>query len=823
MVESSKTDILAITETFLGLNDDAAVIQEVTPSTHNFIHTPRTDRQGGGVAILTHKCLRVEHIEKSSVSSFEYGFYKIRSRQTNFHILLIYRPPSNSFSVFLDELHELLDDTFSVPNLIVLGDFNVHVDKPDHIQTIKLTELLDVFSLTQHVTFPTHVSGHTLDLVISREGSGLVNTPHCGELLSDHYCIDGKVHLPGREKITKHITYRPLKSVPLETVRSELEAALLSCDQEGDLDGSLDSLYTCFRTVMDNVAPVITKQITIHEKSPWYNRSLAQEKREVRKAERKWRASKSDQSLKEAYTTLLQSHFQSIASARTVYYRNLIENNISDSKKIFNIISSLSKPDSDPVFPQPPASQGLADHFGEYFTEKVEGIRQTFQDFDAPHDNPITVTPPHTQSALAQFEPVDVEFVSGIIKAMPNKTSSLDPIPTNLVKENVDLLSHHFAAIVNKSLNACHVPSLLKNAIVTPIIKKAGLPPELKNYRPISNLPFISKVLEKVVASQLHRYIVDHGLAATHQSAYRKMHSTETALVKIMDDIFRGIDNRRVAYLFLLDLSAAFDTIDHDILLSRLRDDFGITGKALAWFSSYLSNRQQSVLVDEQKSRPFPLKFGVPQGSVLGPILFSLYITPIQDIIRTSGMEVHSYADDTQIYITVPIDEALDADLISNMNSCLNNVSRWMAQNKLKLNASKTEAIALATPHTLKFFEHPDIVIDGCPVTFSTRVKNLGVIIDQTLSLDDHVLQTCRSCYYFLYNLRRIRPCLDTRTCTMAVQALVISRLDNCNAILNGITGKNIKLLQKVQNMAARTVYNLKKSDHISDALRSLH
>ena len=190
----------------------------------------------------------------------------------------------------------------------------------------------------------------------------------------------------------------------------------------------------------------------------------------------------------------------------------------------------------------------------------------------------------------------------------------------------------------------------MKSAIVRPLIKKAGLNPELKNFRPVSNLSFLSKVLERVVTSRLVQHITAHNMNEPMQSAYRSGHNTETALLKIQSDLLQALDKRKAAVLVLLDLSAAFDTIDHDIMLNRLTSLFGITGKALQWLESYLTNRSQSVVIDGFTSNVANLVWGVPQGSVLGPILFTTYTQPLGAIARRHGISASFYADDTQLY-----------------------------------------------------------------------------------------------------------------------------------------------------------------------------
>ena len=197
---------------------------------------------------------------------------------------------------------------------------------------------------------------------------------------------------------------------------------------------------------------------------------------------------------------------------------------------------------------------------------------------------------------------------------------------------------------------------------VTPILKKSSLDKEVfKNYRPVSNLNFISKILERVVAAKLHTHLDEAGLMTASQSAYRKHHSTESALLNIHNDILLNMAKGSVTALTLLDLSAAFDTIDHTILLDRLNGYYGISELALGWFKSYLSGRTQSVKVGSTLSNPVALQYGVPQGSVLGPILFSLYTNPISSIIQShSSINYHFYADDSytfhslqQIFLTL--------------------------------------------------------------------------------------------------------------------------------------------------------------------------
>ena len=226
----------------------------------------------------------------------------------------------------------------------------------------------------------------------------------------------------------------------------------------------------------------------------------------------------------------------------------------------------------------------------------------------------------------------------------------------------LDILIKPITTIINLSLESGTFPLSFKEAHVTPLLKKSNLPVnKLKNYRPVSNLSFISKIIEKNVSNRLQGHINSNKLNNPIQSAYRKFHSTETALLRVHNDISVSLDKGHVTALTLLDLSAAFDTIDHNTLTNRLAEWYGVSGMALAWFKSYLCGRHQKFKIDKSFFDSSLLEHGVPQGSVLGPLLFSLYTAPLSTIISSYGLSHHSYADDTQIYISLTGDTATES------------------------------------------------------------------------------------------------------------------------------------------------------------------
>ena len=274
---------------------------------------------------------------------------------------------------------------------------------------------------------------------------------------------------------------------------------------------------------------------------------------------------------------------------------------------------------------------------------------------------------------------------------------------------------------------------------------------DLKNYRPVSGLNFISKVIERVVAYQVKEYLSHNNLNNIYQSAYKPGHSTETTLLKIKNDIHLNLAEGKPTALVLLDLSAAFDTIDHKQLLQCLSSQFGFSELALKWFHSYISNRTQSVKINTSISQPKSLTCGVPQGSVLGPLLFIMYTSPlivnlfpvIQTLTIIYMLMIHRY-----ILRLTPVNAST---VIPELQSCLTAIQKWMAGYKLKLNPDKTEFIVFGPKKKrdslLKFFP---IDILGNKISPGDKVRNLGVIFDSGFTFSAQVNSIRKSCFYYI-------------------------------------------------------------------------
>lgn len=387
------------------------------------------------------------------------------------------------------------------------------------------------------------------------------------------------------------------------------------------------------------------------------------------------------------------------------------------------------------------------------------------------------------------------------------------------------VLSPVITEIINMSLSNGYFPEPLKHALVVPLLKKPSLDPEdVSNYRPVSNLSFLSKTIERVVSITLAGHLEQHQLLPKRQSASRAGYSTETALLEVTNGILRTIDNGDACALLLLDMSAAFDTVDHGILLSRLHHRCGVTGTALQWFTSYLTNRSQSVIIEGVTSAPSILQHGVPQGSSLGPQLFTSYVSPLPDVVaHHPDVDEHGFSDDQQLRIRLKMGGGQQAVDVSALSPCVEELRGCLIANKLKENPGKRELLIVTSRARGHALLQEDHVIAGQPIKPSKSVRSLGVILDQHLTMEGQVEAVCKSAYYYLRLIRRVRHCLDLDSTKLRIHGLVVSRLDYCNSLLYGLPEVQLRKLQRVQNAAARLVLDQRSTTSSQAALRKLH
>ena len=464
-------------------------------------------------------------------------------------------------------------------------------------------------------------------------------------------------------------------------------------------------------------------------------------------------------------------------------------------------------------------SADLPSIFIKHFTNKVEKLRANI----ASEHVTSTLVTGTTAATFSSFEKVSQLTVKECILSSAPKSCELDPIPSKLLIECLDSILPSLTDLFNSSLASGIFPQCFKSALVTPILKKRCLDHnDLNNYRPVSNLCFIAKILEKLVLSQVSSYLNSHNLYNTCQSAYRPGHSTETALLKVVNDLFLSLNKGNISVLALLDFSSAFDTIDHTILVHRLHTDFGFTDTVLQWFSSYLTDRTHYVSLCNHCSDFPPVHSGVPQGSVLGPILFTMYIKPLSAIIDSHSIIHHSFADDLQLQMSAPPDRI--SELLHSMQSCISDVKAWATVNMLRLNDSKTELMLVTSKRSKHLHNLPtSITIGNAQIPFKQSVKNLGFTLDCHLTMNAHVSNIARTCYFELRRLAYIRRFLTSTATATLVSAFVLSRIDYCNSLLFGSTLDVTSHLQRIQNYAARVILRLPMSSRITIHLKSLH
>ncbi len=613
------------------------------------------------------------------------------------------------------------------------------------------------------------------------------------------------------EKVKRSDTFRDYKRFNINEFNRQLELAFADFDEKTNNINDVNQLYSKFNDILTSTlntfAPIRTlskKEQKIRE-NPWLTRAL------LKSIKRKAVIYKSyyllgDIIQRNYYKQYCKILKRCIEKSKQNYYQTLFSNIQNDTKKVWKTINEIvtikAKSSDSPTLitvnnDNVTDPKTMANHFNDFFRNIGPNLAQNI---------------PLTEKRFAEFLGLrnDAEFefsacsedeVKRIILNLKNtKSESLDTIPTKIVKSSSEILSRHLTTIFNFSLRCGVFPDMLKSAKIRPI-HKAESRKLLTNYRPISILSPISKILERIVFNQLITFLSANNILYKYQFGFRKNHSTELALVEISDLIYKALDSSEFFFSLYLDLSKAFDTVNFDILLHKL-DHYGIRGLGNQWLRSYLHNRSQCVEIDGQLSEPLTPICGVPQGSILGPLLFLIYIN---DLPNTSEcLNFRLFADDTKIYLSnsslINIQETISSELPK--------VTNWLHANKLSLNVKKTKFVLFKDPHKVEPFILNVNLADSI-IEREVFAKHLGVYFDADMSWVTHTKSVSTKVSKAIGTLYKIKNYVNIQILRSIYYAIVYPHLHYGILSWGAASAPTTNHIQVRQNRFIRNMYNL--------------
>ena len=576
-------------------------------------------------------------------------------------------------------------------------------------------------------------------------------------------------------------------------------------DTFNDIDDKVMVFETLFLGVTNQHAPLKTIRVKSHP-APWISKPIRREMDKRNKLLKAFRSNRSNQNwqqyrIQRNFVTNLQrqakqSHFAHLISNSThpsTLWRALKAANPRQSSHKWNAFDSTY--------------QSIADKFNAHFTSISSCASTTLSDLyqpSTPSSNPPT-------SALS---PTIEDWCKSSLSGLNiNKGTGSDGIPASMLKLASSVIMKPICSIFNHSIQTSTFPTSWKHAIVHPL-HKGGDPSSLSNYRPISILPACSKVLERHVKHQLYHHLSENGLIYPLQSGFRPGHSTTTSLLFCTDTWSKALDSGKFVATLFIDVSKAFDTVNHSLLLSKLTN-LGLDPSTVQWFRSYLANRSQSTHVEGYTSTSRPLSSGVPQGSILGPSLFSAFINDLPNTITDATTVL--FADDTTIFVT-----GHDISNITNtLQNCLNLVNLWMKSNGLKLNPLKTNSMLL---HSSRKTNLPplNLSLDGHTIKQVRVYKFLGIQINDTLTWKDHIDFIISKASRQINLLRRLSWFLPTPLRILFYKSYILPIFDYCDVVWQRCTSQESTRLERLHNLAIKTILHKSRSDSASAARQQL-
>ena len=571
---------------------------------------------------------------------------------------------------------------------------------------------------------------------------------------------------------------------------------------------------------IDKHAPLKSKRVG-NKKSPWITNQLRHE-RHKRDFLKKKAAMDGTPLTWDEHKRARNHTNNEIKKVKRKYFTENLKSNISNPQKTWKLINELNSRHPNKVKNIPEIK--VREQTITEPSEIAEELNLHFSSiggrlaFEIPSSNvePEFYLEP-TKSIFSLKAPT-VDVVRKLLsKLNESKAAGLDNIPNKLLKMAGDIVAPSLTQIFTKSISTGVFPTEWKLARVSPIFKK-GKRDDPNNYRPISIIPTVAKIFEKIVYDQLCEYLNDNNLLTHCQSGFRSLHSTLTALIEATNCWSVNIDNGLVNGVIFIDLKKAFDTIDHSVLIRKLHK-YGVDRSSLKWFESYLCDRSQKCSINGHLSNIAPVSCGVPQGSNLGPLLFLVYINDLPNCLSLASPRM--FADGTNTTFAA----SSMADLENVINSELRNLNCWLVTNKLSLNIAKTEFMVIGSNQRVHALSNNqiNIEIDGKSIKRVKEAKSLGLLIDEHLSWTKHIDEKSKTISSAIGALKRIRPFISESSALQIYQALILPHFDYCSSVWDELNVTLSDKLQKLQNRAARVITRSSYDTSTSFLLKRLH
>ncbi len=746
-------------------------------------------------------------------------------------LLLSIDPPNTDLSHFVTECSKLFDRLLSKKNTaFIVGDFNVNLlNYETHTETAEFLNTALEYYLYPTITKPTRFCKTTSTLIDNIFVSNLNEDYNAGLFindLSDHlpifYISSTKVHTKTRPEVIYN-NRRVISGDAISSFQAELAAVQWSTiDASNDVNSNYENFLLNFDYLYNKSFPIKKTKMKVFRNlsKPWITTGIQKSIKKKEKLYKKWLNSRTSDA--ELNYKKYKNKFTSIMrAAKNKYYTEKFSELKDNLKKTWCLIKSVingNKYRNDDVKEIKcgdhliTSKQAVANKFNEYFAHIGQNLAAKIPEADGNYAD--TITENISVKGSMFVEPTNVLEITNIVNDLkPNKSAGYDSYSPMVIKAVMPSVIQPLMEIFNQSLMTGVFPDKLKIARVTPIFKSEDKL-IMSNYRPVSVLPVFSKILERLMYNRLLKYFESNSLLSSNQFGFREKHSTYMALASLVDNITKELEQRRHCVGIFIDLSKAFDTLDHRILLDKL-NLYGVRGLANAWFTSYLSNRQQFVQIGNEHSKMLPINCGVPQGSILGPLLFILYIN---DLVHVSKLaKIIMFADDTNLFFSGEDIDKLNYDV----NKELIALSLWFKLNKLSLNIKKTNFM-LFRSKSKRIRTDLRISIDGVEVLEVTKAKFLGVIINNTLTWNDHITMIKSKVVKNIGIIYRMKLFVPRSVLLSLYHALVEPYLQYCNIIWAGHRTSVLRELHLCQKRLMRIMTNSSRLTHSAPLFKQL-